>query len=234
MRYSNELLNKKFEVLPKNIKEMMGSLKTAEIIQIITDKHQLHIDKAGILGDEITYVMVGAEKATDFIRNLKVQLKLPDEQANAIAKDVNEKLFLPMRESLKETADSSVDEPKVQQEIHHPQLDQKPEEKPDLEVKPQIEQKQEKPINIIDKEEESKEIKNQIIKQQAIHQTAPPPVNLPTAESLGSQEQETPQIQDTNKKTQPSDSVKVNEEQDSIDITKKKPFSADPYREPID
>ena len=234
MKYTTEQLNQKYKMLPKKLQDFILSGESTNSVKVIGKKHNIHVDKIGLLGEEVWLTMLGANRAVDFIKNIKARLDLPDEQANAIAKDVNEKLFLPMRESLKETADSSVDEPKVQQEIHHPQLDQKPEEKPDLEVKPQIEQKQEKPINIIDKEEESKEIKNQIIKQQAIHQTAPPPVNLPTAESSDNQEQEEPQVQDVNTKNQPSDGVKGDIKQNIPDIEKKKPFSADPYREPID
>lgn len=160
MRFSKKFLNEKYKVLPENTKDLMGSIRTADIIQEIVKKHQLHIDIAGLLSKEITYVMVGAEKATNFIKNLKIQLKLPDEKVNAIAKDVNEQIFLQIRKLMMESTEKP--EAKVEQEpkeIHHPSLNH-------LEAR------------LLS--DESEEIKEQIKQQQAVKPTVAPPSNLPT------------------------------------------------------
>jgi len=179
--------------------------------------------------------MLGVKRTVDFIRNIKARLNLPDEKINAIAKDVNEKIFLQVREAMKRAQNTSTsDESKVedvskpQSEIHHPKLDQNPHLgalppiAPDLVTPPPSK-------TIVDKAEESEEIKSQIEKQQVVHHTAPPPPNLPTAEPVAPAQAQDPDI-----KLQPSDGREEALELGKPDIEKKKPYSQDPYREPFE
>lgn len=206
MRYSTEFLTEKYKILPKNIRDVANSIETDNLIKSISEEHRLHMDIAEILYDEIVYVIFGAEKSVDFIKNLKRQTLLPDEKINAIAKDVNEKIFLPMRETMKEkdTENTYTDTEKAdglnaikdeitqiqtaEREIHYPNLANPSSNWQD-----------------IDKKEESEEIKQHIAQQQNTKPTASPPPNLPT---------------DNLEASPPSE--------------KKRPYSEDPYREPIE
>ncbi|MFQ5662033.1 MAG: hypothetical protein ACE5F2_02165 [Candidatus Paceibacteria bacterium] len=206
MRHSKEQINERFQRLPSVVQDIVLSSETEEVIKNISSKHSLHVDTAGLLSEEITYVMVGAEKATDFIRNLKAQTNLPDEKINAIAKDVNEKIFLPIRKSLKKAGDVSPAEsgirnqesrkPQPQKEIHHPSLN----EKPHLETKFPSEGEA-RPLS------ESEDIKKQIKQQQEVKKVTVPPTNLPTEPHL---ETKFPSGEE------------------------KRPTHVDPYREPIE
>jgi hypothetical protein len=176
MRFSEDYFYEKYKILPKNVKRAMYSLNIHDIVKSITDKHKLHIDTAGILDDEIMFAIIGITKVSDFIRNLKAQLKLPDEKVNAIAKDVNEKIFLPIRESLKKAGDSSPAESGIRnqelgkpKEIHHPPLS----DSTNLVTPPPS---------------ESEEIKKQIEEQQAPKKVSAPPPNLPTQPTESSAE----------------------------------------------
>lgn len=100
MRYSQEFLLEKYKTLPQNLRNAIGTINMDILLKDILDKNKLHLDNEDIIEDEICNVMFGAEKATDFKRNLKIQLRLPDEKINAIAKDVYEKCFLPMMDAL--------------------------------------------------------------------------------------------------------------------------------------
>lgn len=93
MRYSKKFLNERYHTLPESIQDMMGSVEIGEVISSIEKKHNIDDNHLGI---EITYVMVGVEKSSNFICNLKAHLNLSGEKVNAISKDVNEKIFLPM------------------------------------------------------------------------------------------------------------------------------------------
>lgn len=205
MRYSTEFLTEKYKILPKNIRDVANSIETDSLIKSISEEHRLHIDIAEILYDEIVYVIFGAEKSVDFIKNLKRQTLLPDEKINAIAKDVNEKIFLPMRETMKEKdaentytdiekadglnaiKDEITQIQTAEREIHYPNLANSPGGQD------------------IDQTKESEEIKRYINKQQNTKLVVPPPPNLPT----GNLEAKPPS-------------------------EKKRPYSEDPYREPTD
>lgn len=173
MRFSEDYFYEKYRMLPKSIKRVIYSLDIHNIVKSITDKHSLHVDTAGILDDEIMYAIVGITKVSDFIRNLKVQLKLPDNEVNVIAKDVNEKIFLPIREALKNVANKSTQDikPETIETIEDNNLHKK-----EVEIESKIDHA---PLT------ESEEIKQQIVRQQIVKPAVSPPPNLPTGEPNG-------------------------------------------------
>ncbi|OGZ56413.1 MAG: hypothetical protein A3G60_00305 [Candidatus Ryanbacteria bacterium RIFCSPLOWO2_12_FULL_47_9c] len=73
---------------------------TAERMSAIGKQHGLLIDKIGIMAEETGYVMLGLEHPNDFIKNLAETLGIADEKAQAIAKDINEQVFRPIRDHL--------------------------------------------------------------------------------------------------------------------------------------
>jgi|TARA_Y100000310_G_scaffold112085_1_gene110513 predicted RNA-binding protein with RPS1 domain len=153
MRFSKEHFYEKYRMLPKDIKKAIHSLNINDIIKSITDRHRLHMDTTGILDDEIMYAIIGITKVSDFIKNIKAQTNLPDEKVNAIAKDVNEKIFLPIRKLMMELTQKSeikAQQGQKQNTIHHPPLTA------------------------------SEEIKKQIREQREIKPVSAPPQNLPT------------------------------------------------------
>ena len=222
MRYSAESLTEKYKVLPKGVRDMAKSLEVSNTIKAISEKHNLHIDIAEILYDEITYVMFGAEKATDFIRNLKIYLKLPDEKVNAIAKDVNEKIFLPIREALKKVADTPAQSTAQPSDIIKPEVPQSTLHQKEEALEDQINHP---PLS------ESEEIKEQVKAQQEVKPQAPLPENLPSDEPVDLEPTQEPEPTLTPKtENQPAKTEKKEERH----IQKQSPYAKDPYREPIE
>jgi predicted RNA-binding protein with RPS1 domain len=86
--------------LPDNIREAYSSEDTVNKIKAISDKHRLHIDQLGELSDEIGLVMLGITKPTDFVKNIAERLKVDQVTAEAVGVDINNEIFLPIRESL--------------------------------------------------------------------------------------------------------------------------------------
>ena len=170
MRYTKEQINERFQMLPSSVQDIVLSAEVADAIKEIANKNQLHIDTAGLLNEEITYVMVGAEKSVDFIKNLKIHLRLPEDKANTVARDVNEKIFLPIREALKKVADTpaqSVEPEAIASSSLH---------KKEVSLENQINHSQ---------LTESEEIKEQVRAEQEVMPEAPPPANLPVGEEVG-------------------------------------------------
>ncbi|MEK7589789.1 MAG: hypothetical protein AAB475_00850 [Patescibacteria group bacterium] len=223
MRYSKDFLNEKYKLIPEVVKDAMGSVDRANLIRSIAEKYKLHIDQTGLLFEEIIYVTLGVEKTSDFVRNLKVYLHISKNKVNAVAGDVNEKIFLPIREALKKAVETppaefaddlitgqaeiknqELEKTQTQKEIHHSPLNEKNEK-----------------FRLVTGllSDESEEIKQQIREQQAVKSVIPPPPQNPPTQS---DELKNPHLETRS----------PNEQRPSFE--NKKPFRIDPYREPIE
>lgn len=95
------LLIEKYEKLPLELREAIASVDTANIILATGRTHGLPIDKIGKLAEETGYIMGGVAPAKEFIPALEEALEISHDQAKAIAVEINQKIFLPIREHLK-------------------------------------------------------------------------------------------------------------------------------------
>lgn len=95
-------IDKKFNSLPKDIRDAITSADVDSKITELAKKYRLHIDKAEELSDETGLVMLGLTHPQDYLRNLKRRLELPDDLARDLVADVNEQIFKQIRESLKQ------------------------------------------------------------------------------------------------------------------------------------
>lgn len=98
--YSQKQLRERFSKLPPEIKDAIASVETANVIRSISHKYNLHIDQMGELADETGLLMLGLTKPQDYVDNLFRRLKTTYPKAKDIAKDVNEEIFKPIKESL--------------------------------------------------------------------------------------------------------------------------------------
>lgn len=90
-----------YNTLPLDIREAIESSEIDEHLAEITKQFNLHIDQGGQLYSIVNAVMTGQIPPAQFIETTKTTLKLDTEQATKIAHAVNEKIFRPIRESLK-------------------------------------------------------------------------------------------------------------------------------------
>jgi len=95
-------IQERFEELPVDVQRAIQSSDLEQKLQRVSTKHKLHIDQAGALGDEVRLVMLGFAAPDDFPQQLVEQLGLTTEQANALAQDVSNEIFVPIRESMQE------------------------------------------------------------------------------------------------------------------------------------
>lgn len=98
---TEETILKRYESLPDDLKEALIGIGTASAIYEIGRKVNLNVEKIGELAREVGLIILGFVPSANFISDLKTVLEVNEEKAAEIAQEVNERLFLPIRESLK-------------------------------------------------------------------------------------------------------------------------------------
>ncbi len=96
--------------LPADLREIILSTDTADYIQNIGKKYNLRIDQMGGLDDEVGAVLVGETRSEEFIDKIKDRLQIDQATASAIAQEVNEQIFVKIREALRNLPSSATPE----------------------------------------------------------------------------------------------------------------------------
>jgi len=94
-------IEQRLDELPENIRNAVLSAETGKHIREIGQRHNLHIDQLGKLEDETMLVMLGFFDPDAFNIQLEEQLLISVQDAAAVAKDVSDEIFMPIRDSLK-------------------------------------------------------------------------------------------------------------------------------------
>ena len=91
----------RFSELPEDLQKALFAPETTEAIRKAGKIFELSIDKIGELADETGLVMLGLTPPGEYIKNLTGRLKVAPEKAKAVAEEINQKVFQPVRASLK-------------------------------------------------------------------------------------------------------------------------------------
>ncbi len=97
---SKELLRKQYEKLPDGLKKALMDANLPAQIQNIIKKHDLRIDQGGVIEDQTMLVLLGLEHPDNFVSGLVRSLAFPLEKVAAIAQDVSDQIFQPVKELL--------------------------------------------------------------------------------------------------------------------------------------
>lgn len=181
------IIKEQFKKLPKDIQDAILAVDLRDKLKIVSDKHKLLVDKAGILENETMLIMLGLENYSTYSDSIKKKLGVTEQQAQEITKDINEQIFLPIRESLKN-----------------------------------IEKK-----NTEEAEKESEEDKRVTQPNSLIPPSANPEKKEPVHSSNIFEDKLTKQVRTPKEHVRLEESINKSQE-------KKKPYSIDPYREPIE
>ncbi|HEY4521675.1 MAG TPA: hypothetical protein VJH05_00865 [Candidatus Paceibacterota bacterium] len=92
---------KRYMDITEDVQKALFATTTSDAIFEVGKKHGLAIDKMGELSDETGLVMLGMTKPSEYIKNLEKRLGVEAIKAKEIAEDINQKVFSPIRESLK-------------------------------------------------------------------------------------------------------------------------------------
>lgn len=97
----DEKVLEKYNSLPEDLRAALFSSAVTNNILEIGKNAGLSIDKIGELADETGLVMLGITSPSEYIKNLAHRLGVETEKVKAIAEEINQKVFQPVRESLK-------------------------------------------------------------------------------------------------------------------------------------
>lgn len=83
---------------PLEIQDAVTSPEFGEKLEKIGEKHGLNINQLGVLADEIMAVLLQLKQAEDVTESLKKELGLDDEKLVFLVADLNDEIFLPLRD----------------------------------------------------------------------------------------------------------------------------------------
>jgi hypothetical protein len=101
MEYTPEQIENRMNSLPADIREAMSKVDTTTAILNVGKKNGLHVDQMGDLLYCVGLVMLGFEKSDHFKEIIIEKIGVPFEQANIITADINNEVFLKLKESIK-------------------------------------------------------------------------------------------------------------------------------------
>lgn len=93
-------LKTRFDLLPTELQQVITSSDYQTKLFEIAKKHKLTYDKLGQLELETTMVLLGMTPPDEFKLDISEQLKLDDATLNNIVKDLNDQIFIPIRQQL--------------------------------------------------------------------------------------------------------------------------------------
>ncbi|MCE9629044.1 MAG: hypothetical protein K8Q91_03565 [Candidatus Vogelbacteria bacterium] len=97
-----DIFREKFERLPEDVRGAIFAVETTDVIANIQKKFKLHVDQTGKLAEEVGLVMLGFSKPNEFVGKITKNLQVTQITAVEITKDINDKIFNPIKESLKQ------------------------------------------------------------------------------------------------------------------------------------
>ena len=86
--------------VPPQIRALFASGKVENVAKNLMQKNQLHIDQGAIVEREIILLTLGLKDPTEFAQALAEEAHLDQQTINGIVQDVNEQIFVPLREEM--------------------------------------------------------------------------------------------------------------------------------------
>lgn len=93
---------------PKLIRATFNAPETYEIISTIQSTYKMHVDVAGILSNEIGYLLLGLVDPATFLIRLQ-EAGISTNISNSIAQDVNTQIFVPLQKKMREAPTNDSD-----------------------------------------------------------------------------------------------------------------------------
>lgn len=101
-QYTQEELQKLFDLLPAELKSVILSLETAEKIRNVCQRYQLKEEEMPELAALVGDVLMGLLPPHIFLKDLKEKLYLDEEKAEGVFQEVNRFILFPVKNFLAE------------------------------------------------------------------------------------------------------------------------------------
>ncbi|MCX6751257.1 MAG: hypothetical protein NT161_00605 [Candidatus Nomurabacteria bacterium] len=117
---TTKMIKERFNALPESIQELILSSNYQDILVEIGKKYQLNVEQLGMLEQETTLVMMGLTPTKDFETELTRELGIDKMKGNQIVTEINEKIFLTIRDLLKLMYTPEGEEPSIEETPEEP------------------------------------------------------------------------------------------------------------------
>lgn len=84
--------------VPPPIRAFFASGKVETIAKNLMRKNKLHIDQGAVVEREIILLLLGLKDPAEFVKILSEEAKLDAQTVNSIVQDINTQIFIPLRE----------------------------------------------------------------------------------------------------------------------------------------
>lgn len=95
-------LDSRFDKLPGNLKEVIQNSNYQSELYKISEIYKLNVTQMGNLDIATTDLLIGATSPEDFPKIIQKNIGLSEEDSKKMVADINSKVFIPIREKLKE------------------------------------------------------------------------------------------------------------------------------------
>jgi hypothetical protein len=146
MDETQKIISEQLAKLPKSIKDAISSIDLEDKIKKIANKNMLHIDQAGDLINETIFVMLGLEPTSDYKENIRRELNISRDRAQAITADIDKEIFVSIREVLKDITNKK--ETELESKINHVPLTESEEIKKQVKVQQEVKPPAPSPANL--------------------------------------------------------------------------------------
>ena len=102
-----QLVKMELEQLPTYVREALAGVDWLEALQEVTHKHHVHIDQVGKIRNETLLVLLGLIDSSEYIGKVSEILEDEGEGLDNFITDVNQDVFLPVREEILRRKESS-------------------------------------------------------------------------------------------------------------------------------
>ena len=91
----------KYFQLPQDIREIFFAVETADKVYDVAQKNNLNENQLWWASHTAGMIILGETNIVDFVKTLQEKCELTEEPARQLARDINQAIFLPVKEDLK-------------------------------------------------------------------------------------------------------------------------------------
>lgn len=92
-----ESIKQVMQTLPPIIREYLARGEYTRVVQILAERYSLRVDQVGVLEREVMLLLMGIETPGEFAQALSAEARLEGSVIASLTRDVNEKIFIPLR-----------------------------------------------------------------------------------------------------------------------------------------
>ncbi len=95
-----QLVKMELDQLPKYVRDSLASVDWLDALQEVTHEHHIHVDQVGQIRNETLLILLGLTDSPEFVGKVSEIIGDEDEELDKLITDINNRVFLPVREEI--------------------------------------------------------------------------------------------------------------------------------------